>query len=320
MATGAKLANQIAEKVYNEAMLTKAWSTTMAAMNNPADRKLGLAALRLNPTLGMHALAWAGGERQPPDPIARMRMDRLGINAQTIAAGATGNQLVSYLKELLHEDRQIERSVGMDDRLPDTNLEWMPPKYTLCARDFFTITRRAAQKASPKLQLGPEKTVLNALKILDKHDPDKLAPLAAVGDVPPEELTKQIEEATFVQTALQGYSPRCADGTVHAEMSNVQAEFLGRASAHVDRLEAIDAQNELACTQAISAVQAELGHISLLPDDTDQQTLAKQVTDSSAVYHSVSNHRVLANRPELKGPIRRLDSDLQRLRDRQVSV
>ncbi len=63
---------KFSEMAFNAAKLREAWEITKRAIDNPRDRALGLAALRLNPTLGMHAIAWAAMEKQPPDPIARM--------------------------------------------------------------------------------------------------------------------------------------------------------------------------------------------------------------------------------------------------------
>ena len=88
VATALEATRKVTEMAFNEHMLSKAWTTTLAAIRNPQDRATGLKALRLNPTLGMHAIAWAGMERQPPEPVARMLLADLGLDEQTLMAAA----------------------------------------------------------------------------------------------------------------------------------------------------------------------------------------------------------------------------------------
>ena len=74
--------NDAAYAGYNEVQLRKAWATTRAAINNPASRNVGLAALHQNPTLAMHALAWASTNG---DRMARSILSDAGVNEQTLA-------------------------------------------------------------------------------------------------------------------------------------------------------------------------------------------------------------------------------------------
>ena len=228
VATAAEAARDVSEKIYNEAMLSKAWNTTRAAMNNPGNRKLGLKALRLNPTLAMHAVAWAGMQKR--DPIARMVLNSVGLNEQSleVSGGNDGERKVrEYLEALLDEDRQI-RNEGMID------VAWLPPSMTLCAKDWFLVTKRASRDASPKLRLGGEAAIMEGLKRIDQHDrtllvkftPDTL--LAA--NLTPEQLLAKrgamAQDAGDLYKALDKFDPKTSDGSEHEEMQNVTSQYL----------------------------------------------------------------------------------------------
>jgi hypothetical protein len=55
----------------------------------------------------MHAIAWAGAERQPPEPTARMLLNDFGLNEQTLMVSGTEEKVRNYLETLLAEDRSL---------------------------------------------------------------------------------------------------------------------------------------------------------------------------------------------------------------------
>ncbi len=118
---------KFSEMAFNAAKLREAWEITKRAIDNPRDRALGLAALRLNPTLGMHAIAWAAMEKQPPDPIARMFLNSNNVNEQTLAVSGSEKMVRKYLEALLYEDRKM-----VDPGKINTN--WALESFTLCTK------------------------------------------------------------------------------------------------------------------------------------------------------------------------------------------
>ena len=232
VASAGQEALKFSEMIYTEVKLAEAWKITKEAMNNPSDRAAGLKALRLNPTLGMHAMAWAGMEKTPPDPIARMALNSLGLNEQTLAAGGSEAKVRQYLETLLNEDRQM---VDPDKLKTD----WAPAKITLTVQDWFVTTSRASKQATPKLRLGAEKVVLEALKKTSKHNVERWLEIAEIGAFDPSETKAFGDEAKALCDALNAYNPVADDGTFHGEMSCLADEFLKLAAAHRAKIEHI---------------------------------------------------------------------------------
>ena len=225
VAEAASAVNTVAGKVYNEVMLRKAWTTTKAAMDNPKDRSLGLAALRLNPTLSMHAIAWAGLEKR--DPIARVFLDACGLNEQTLADGGTTQKKVrDYLENYLDEDRKLK-----DTEQLKTN--WQPKKITLSPRDWAIVQVRAADKATPKLRKEDTSKILEALRKIEANGSlTTLDGTAELDLLEPKVLIEWIKDVDTAMDLMKAYQPRAEDATPHEEMSGLLAQFLKLAQDH----------------------------------------------------------------------------------------
>jgi hypothetical protein len=194
-------------------------------LNNPKDRATGLKALRLNPTLAIHALAWAA--KTNGDPIARMILDATGLDEESLESGASEEKVREYLTTVLYEDRSL-----LDPR--ELSVKWAPATYTLSSVDWFVLTQRASTKATPKLQLGPEKGVLEALKGLE-------AAQAGTGTSgqDPVDLTALGQAFDRASTALEAYIPKDSSGGDHDDMGAIVAELqkklrLARLAANLD--------------------------------------------------------------------------------------
>lgn len=253
-AAGAQELASFAENTYGEKKLKEAWDTTKAALDNPRDRALGLAALRLNPSLGMHAIAWAAMTKTPPDPIARMFLDSAGVSEQSLAVSGTESKVREYLQTLLHEDRQMIDSKKI-------NSDWAPETYRLSMKDWFVITTRAQRDAKPKLKAGPEKSVLEALKKTDKHQLKKLDGAALKGEVSAEELERHREEAVALCQALKDYRAVSVDNSEHREMAAIADEFLKFAAQHRDKVLEIIKRVESNDPKKVAARLQELGKV-----------------------------------------------------------
>jgi hypothetical protein len=235
VAEAASAVNTVAGKVYNEVMLRKAWTTTKAAMDNPKDRSLGLAALRLNPTLSMHAIAWAALEKR--DPIARVFLDACGLNEQTLADGGTTEKKVrDYLENYLDEDRKLK-----DTEQLKTN--WQPKNITLSSRDWAIVQVRAAEKATPKLRKEDTSKIREALKKIEANGSlglfDGKTELDKMG---PEIFIEWIKDVDNALSLMDAYRPSGEDGTPHEDMSVLLAQFVNLAKEHKTAL--IRARNE----------------------------------------------------------------------------
>jgi hypothetical protein len=219
VASAASAANTVANKIYDEVALRTAWATTKDAMNNPKDRSLGLAALRLNTTLAMHAIAWAGLEKR--DPIARVVLDSCGLNENTLSDdGSTEKKVRQYLETLLDEDRKL-----MDVEKINTN--WAPKNFALTPKDWVVVQLRGEREATPKLRKDDTSKILEALKKIEA--PPTLetyrarVPLGGLNAVEIEQRLKEVEE---VAKLISTYQPRTEDGSSHEEMAGVLAQFL----------------------------------------------------------------------------------------------
>ena len=224
-ATAVDSASKLTEMIYNEAMLAKAWKITLAAIRNPRDRVTGLAALKLNPTLGMHALAWAGMERQPPEPIARALLADLGLNEQTLMASGSENKVRRYLETLLSEDRSLLNPALVTP-------EWTPRELRLSTASWAVTVQRAVELASPALRRTTEAEILACFKKVDRQALAALEPKARKGEIEAAEMDAALDDASRLTTLLLAYRPVASDGSDHDEMFNVAATFLKMAREH----------------------------------------------------------------------------------------
>jgi hypothetical protein len=243
VAQAASAVNTVAGKIYNEAMLRKAWATTKAAMDNPKDRSLGLAALRLNPTLSMHAIAWAALEKH--DPIARVFVDSCGLNEQTLADGGTTEKKIrQYLETLLDEDRKLK-----DVEQIKTN--WQPKNLALSPRDWAIVQGRAAEKATPKLRKDDTSKILEALKKIDANGSLETLKRDADDLLDPAVLDQWGQDVDTAIKLMNAYQPRTEDGSPHEEMAAVLAQFLKLANDHkLALIRAADENRETAVAKA----------------------------------------------------------------------
>jgi len=229
VASAGQEVRKISEMAYNDKKLSDAWTKTKLALENPRDRALGLTALRLNPTLGMHAVAWAGMEKQPPDPVARMFLDSVGLNEQTLAVSGTEAKVRKYLESLLYEDRKMIDPSKL-------KVDWAPDKYAMTTKDWFMISSRAQSVAPTKLRPGDEKVVLEWLKKTDKHQLVTLQQRLDKRVVTPNQYEEYRSEIKGLRNALNNYSPKTVDGAEHEEMAMIAEQFVLMAKEHEEKL------------------------------------------------------------------------------------
>jgi hypothetical protein len=223
---------KLSEMIYNEKQLESAWNTTIEAMNNPRDRAIGLKALRLNPTLGMHAIAWAAMEKQPADPIAKMVLNSLGLDEKTLASGGSEKKVREYMETLLYEDRKL-LSPSM------LRVDWAPEKVELKGKDWATVTIRAARDATPLLKKTDEDKILGLLRKTDSHNVEDLIAREKTKTLELKEIDARVKEAEALFDGYRSYRPVAADGSTQMDMMSLAAQFQSLAQEHLGKLRTI---------------------------------------------------------------------------------
>ena len=277
---------KVTEMTFNEAMLSHGWSVTLTAIQNPKDRATGLQALRLNPTLGMHAIAWAGMERRPPDPIARNLLAELGLNEQTLQVSGSEVKVRKYLETLLAEDRTM---LDPDEVAPN----WVPKPIELTVESWSVTVNRAWSLAEPKLKRSNERHVLAQFKLVGSRnllDAEKRAIKGEIGD---DEMQAMLDEVAELSARLKQYTPVATDGSVHGEMLNVSATFLKLASereAEVRRLIRANHEVQMQDKTRVNAKlekQVEAMTMALSDQHPDHAVLERMFDDASTLLREV---------------------------------
>jgi len=101
-------ATELIFSVYNENRLSKAWKATKLALDNPGNRRLGLKARKMNPTLAKYTIAY--GATIERDPIAISMCDACGITKDALEKENVNAQKVkTFLEVKFEEDGKVVR-------------------------------------------------------------------------------------------------------------------------------------------------------------------------------------------------------------------
>lgn len=152
-AEATEAAIELADLVYTEVQLAKAWSIYQKAKERPQDRYLARKATRENPTLSKYAMAYGALNG---DPIAVEGMRRCGLDKQVLQnTGKNVNKVVDYLESKYPEDPVLLRAVPVPDK-------WYPGPVELTSSSFLSFYRMATTKAVPKLSAGGDVSGITA--------------------------------------------------------------------------------------------------------------------------------------------------------------
>lgn len=144
---------ELADLIYTEAQLRKAWKLYQQARDVPQDRYLARKATRENPTLSKYAMAYGA---MNGDPIAMEGMRRCGLDKTTLSLPDTNvGKVVGYLEAKYADDPVLLRAVPVPEK-------WYPGPVELTARSWMTFYRMATTKAKPALDPGGDTSGISA--------------------------------------------------------------------------------------------------------------------------------------------------------------
>lgn len=231
-AQAGEAARDLTKTAQDEAALRKGWKVTLQALNNPANRRLGLEALRRNSTMAVHSVAWAASQG---DPMAKEIMRSVGADAQTLADdGSTKDKMIEYLETRLSEDLQFKDA----DKI---KINWMPDPLQLGFVGWFTLKKRGL-KAVPALRDDATAEIDAALKKLDLRPPIHQL-LAGKVVLQATEITAYQTEAKAARDLLDKHKPAAQDGSAHGDMLAACKKMAGLADDLLENLTLVAARS-----------------------------------------------------------------------------
>jgi len=187
----AKAAGKIEAIVYDKKKkydVESAWKTTRAAFANPANRRLGLKARALNPTLAKYAIAWGAVIKK--DPLARNALSACQLNEATLDnEDANVDKVVNYLERFYSDDDKLYREI-------EEAVQWMPADIELTPLSWAEVKQAALKHA--KLE-NPDTGNIDGLLVLLKPE---LTSLDEAG------LAKRVATLQSLDAAFAAYTPK----------------------------------------------------------------------------------------------------------------
>jgi hypothetical protein len=100
-------------RFYKQRQLIAAWKLTRQALHNPKNRKLGLIARGMNPTLAKYTIAY--GALIEKDQVAIAALNEVGLDRETLMrASSKVSDVVTYLQALYRDDNVIYADMDIE--------------------------------------------------------------------------------------------------------------------------------------------------------------------------------------------------------------
>ena len=227
-------AEELIYKVYQEKQLERAWELTREALSDPQNRRLGLMARGLNPTLAKYTIAWGAVVKR--DTIAVSAMARIGLDRETLARRDASVGEVKRFLDTLYKDDQTVLGEFSDQEWP----EGKPPQPALQARVWATTV--AAAKQNRKVYRSEHDVIVQLLKRIEQHEQAYQA-AKAKSTLSVEMLDEYVVSITMLSSAFASYDPRAESGTEAPVMKQLTMGFAQLADSK--RVEVMQAQVEL---------------------------------------------------------------------------
>lgn len=214
----AETAEELVFKHFQDKKVEKAWKITQQALDNPNNRKLGLIARKLNPTLAKYAIAYGAVIRK--EPIAMSAMNRIGLDRETLVRRDTSvGEVKKFLDTLYNED-----VVVLGEYTPKDWPKGKPPKAELNVKTWLATV--AIAKENGKLHKSPHEPILSALKEIEKTEGALTKALAAKDDSANPLYEPTISAHELLMVAVRRYAPiESVSGTTAKDMIKIARGF-----------------------------------------------------------------------------------------------
>ena len=140
-------AEKVIYEFYKKATLEAAWKLTQKALRNPKNRRLGLEARALNPTLAKYSIAWSAMVRE--NPMARNIMNEIGLSENNLRSkGSDVKKVVKFMELKFSDDIQVRKKVDLKE-------DYMPKPVELNAKCWCLAKVRAESQKEGALKAVP---------------------------------------------------------------------------------------------------------------------------------------------------------------------
>lgn len=312
MKVAAKAGAKIEEIIYKHVKqeeLEYAWKITKRALNNPSNRKLGLQARALNPTLAKYSIAW--GAVSQKDPLARNALTACDLTEAVLdSPNANVDKVVEYLETFYEEDDKLYREL-------EEAAEWVPAEMTLTLRCWSQLKTKAVKS----VKLGnPDTGVIDGYLVQLKGSVAKMDMAAAtererllrnlddalaayVPAVPNEKQKKQFDTAVKVlrkQAAAAIAAAEARVQTLEAEAAEKAKQLLTNAEttkseaekkvlALTEGKEAEQRKADLAKEEfVIKTLEGAIGSLNSLDENVDLGELEDEVKLATKILEEIS--------------------------------
>lgn len=185
---------------FDEKRLKNAWTLTKSALDDPANRKLGLRARKLNPTLAKYTIAY--GAEVARDPVALNMCQECGLSRETIA-NTDAKKIKAFLVLRFNEDGEV---VEKYDDPQDWQADLPDPKLAPdCVFATYAVLKDANEKRLFQGQASGDFKPAGELVALVRAVGKPLAPTAT-----PEEMEAKLVLLGRVQDGFRSEAGRFA--------------------------------------------------------------------------------------------------------------
>jgi hypothetical protein len=231
-----KLAASAEELIYEQyqaRQLAKAWELTREALSDPKNRRLGLMARALNPTLAKYTIAW--GAVVKGDTIAVSAMSRIGLDRETLARRDSSVSEVKRFLDTLYVDDQTVLGEFSDTEWP----KGKPPLPLLQARVW--VATVAVARENGKVAVSEHDVIVQLLKRVERHEKGYASAMGKA--LTPELIDSYLVGITLLSSAFEQYDPRTSSTAPALVMKQLSMAFAQLADGK--RVELMQAQVEL---------------------------------------------------------------------------
>lgn len=224
VASGAGALESAVYEINKRLDLNKAWEVYRTALENPENRRLGLIALKENPTLAKYAVAW--GALVKKDPLVADFLNRCSMTAEELEDPKSKvSEVVKYLELRMPDDNVV---VGREV----VKSGWAPADNAIVLTASSWIAAKKLGETQARLEVQDTRDLEVALLAFANAN-------AALGQASVKTDYQQARELLItVSTGFNTYRPKLAGQSIeHAEMKKLLDKFKQKVAS---RLQEID--------------------------------------------------------------------------------